>query len=873
MNGDDALDYSVKLCAKKGIPGHYVALTASLPSDYLKELKIIADRKNIGFERIYNPQKWSHDGAAKTLSIKLAQGVLVVSGPLRYRLQDNRKYKKNSFGIRIILKHDIDSGNNIIQAEQKLSFQFIPHASIPVNIEEYANMGFEDQKENDGKGGWTDQGSANDLKGFPVGKRKFEGILFQITDPENNFGKSCIVLKGRARPSFPQKQEVILKKPQAAKFLYILHATAWTPPAGEKVGTVAVEYDYVQLVEKEQSTKDIISGTDVGNFWTPKDMTNGKVVWKGNNLSSTVGLYMSRIELNGEKVKKIILTSTNSAVWMIVGLTLSDILTEQPVINAKIIREDQNYVSFPTQMDMDIKPGSILDFSYMLDAPSGKYDFVKSVGDHFEFENAPGKNVRFYGVNIAQGLHFMNKENTRRMLARIAAMGYNIIRLHHFDKTITVHSQSGSFNLNAEYMDKIDFLISECKKMGLYITLDLFTSRNILPGEIQGTGNRSFSSPEYKALMFVHEPAMKNFENHAKILLTHTNPYTGLAWKDDPSIAMLSLVNENTITVTHKASKFISEMYDSKFYEYLKEKNISANTENMEQLWIKFLSDIYKRAFYRMRNFIDEMDIKFPITDQNYYTNIATTLMRKEYDYVDIHFYNSHPVYLGKHHNVPLQVSNAYMTELLTGSLKNMFTARLYHKPFSISEWDFVSPNEYNIEGAFLTGAYAAAQDWTALCRFCFGFGEWTMKQQSPLIHNFAIANDPLRCLSERTAVLFFLRRDVKASTRNYPIVILKDYIPKNHSEYYPDILKNLGFLGKTGTLIVDSQKKFILPENTSAAIIISKSTNDTINTTLPLLSVEQAKNKLDLSRNIFTNDTGQLNIDSANGKFIVSTP
>jgi hypothetical protein len=62
-----------------------------------------------------------------------------------------------------------------------------------ISLREAANMGFADPVARDGKGGWTDQGPRNDLAPFPVGKRLFGVVPFEILSPASNGGRSCVV--------------------------------------------------------------------------------------------------------------------------------------------------------------------------------------------------------------------------------------------------------------------------------------------------------------------------------------------------------------------------------------------------------------------------------------------------------------------------------------------------------------------------------------------------------------------------------------------------------------------------------------------------------------------------------------------------------
>ena len=112
----------------------------------------------------------------------------------------------------------------------------------------------------------------------------------------------------------------------------------------------------------------------------------------------------------------------------------------------------------------------------LLDAPAGKYGFVKAKGDHFEFEKRPGEKVRFFGINY-QNVPGTDRDDIRRSLDEYAATGYNLIRIHHFDKHMVDKETKNSLNMKADIFDRLDFFLAEAAKRGIYLTLDLFTSR------------------------------------------------------------------------------------------------------------------------------------------------------------------------------------------------------------------------------------------------------------------------------------------------------------------------------------------------------------------------------------------------------------
>jgi len=84
----------------------------------------------------------------------------------------------------------------------------------------------------------------------------------------------------------------------------------------------------------------------------------------------------------------------------------------------------------------DIEKGSALDFSGLLDGPRE----TRAAGRRqrqFAFEDGPGKPVRFYGVNLSSRANFLDKPSCRRLADRLAACGYNSVRIHHHDGLLT----------------------------------------------------------------------------------------------------------------------------------------------------------------------------------------------------------------------------------------------------------------------------------------------------------------------------------------------------------------------------------------------------------------------------------------------------
>ena len=788
-----------------------------------------------------------------TLKINLSDATV-------FMVQDNRVYKTDIFELRIRFKNS-NAGQKY---EMEFTMEFIPFAETPVALNSAANMGFADPVADDGKGGWTDQGPKNDLSAMTSRPIVSGNVRFSILDPETNGGKSCIVLKGAARPYFPVDAEIVLDKPVKAKYLYLLHAVAWEGKDDTPVGKVTVEADGL-FVDKEIISKEILCGRNVSNFWNPRWIPEAEIAWTAKNKSAKIGLYATPISLAGGTVRKLRFTSYGKSVWMIVGATLSDcppaLEKEYPVV----ITANKDRIPVSTEPRLT-KKGSAIDFSFLMDAPAGKYGFVKAVGDHFEFEKRPGEKVRFFGINY-QNVPGTDRDDIRRSLDEYAATGYNLIRIHHFDNHMVDKETKNSLNMKADIFDRLDFFLAEAAKRGIYLTLDLFTSRGIFPNEIEGfpvppSGN------EYKALLFVNEAAMQNFEEYARRLMNHVNPYTGRAWKEEPSIVGISLVNEDTMySMSINFSPRVHKLYMEKFNEWCKEKGRKITPFNKNAEWDRFLSESYITGWNRMKALCKEIGIRQPLTDQNFCNFYSVVLHRNMYDYADSHFYVWHPTAVGNGSpfRVPLRfISTSVIPE--TDGFFPLLPARLLNKPYWISEWDFCSANRFNVEGSFLVGAYSAAQDCTTLLRFCSrdGFGTQNHKR-IPMI--FFDGTNPMLNLGERAASLLFLRGDVAVSKARYPILINNE-MQADEQKYYPRKSERLALLGKTGTVITEAPAaEFTDGAETVLDLRAGASGNGKTVTQADFIQ------KMNLDRDEFTNDTKELQLNRKTGSFKAVTP
>ena len=425
-----------------------------------------------------------------------------------------------------------------------------------------------------------------------------------------------------------------------------------------------------------------------------------------------------------------------------------------------------------------IEAGSALDFSCMgfTDAPSGKYGWMKNVGSHFEFEGRPGKPVRLYGVNLCGTANFPTHEEAEMMVMRFKRLGYNAIRFHHHDSG-TVKGSADGLTLSKENMDKFDYLLATAIREGFYLTTDLFVSRNhVIKWRHIGVDRDGLVDMQlFKALCALYDPAFENWCAYSRNFLNHVNPYTGRAYKDEPALSLISLINEGGLfmgwgreTATDERVReawrkwvLAKRAADPTFYLDADPDNVPKGTYNAA--FALFMGEMEAKMVARMKAFLRSIGCKALLTNDNCGPHFAPLQRASaEYDYVDDHFYVDHPQFLEQRWRLPSRCGNR--NPILTPVLPpcRLGFTRMADKPFTVTEWNFSGPGMFRGVGGILTGAVAALQDWDGMWRFAYGHSrEDCLENPKHAPGYFNLGTDPLGQASDRASICLFLRGDI----------------------------------------------------------------------------------------------------------------
>jgi hypothetical protein len=201
---------------------------------------------------------------------------------------------------------------------------------------------------------------------------------------------------------------------------------------------------------------------------------------------------------------------------------------------------------FPFLISYDA-PDNAVGMAHLLDAPAGKHGFVRVEDGRFVDDKG---RVRLHATNLTGPANFPTHAQADKLADRLARFGINCVRLHYFDAEYGnfmtpvetgIFGKGGAlpkafsadpaqpFKLDPAMLERQDYLIAALKKRGIYVNVNLHVAR--FP----------------KGLSFFDPLMIASEKEYARQLLTRVNPYTGLAYTDDPCVAVIEINNENAL--------------------------------------------------------------------------------------------------------------------------------------------------------------------------------------------------------------------------------------------------------------------------------------------------------------------------------------
>jgi hypothetical protein len=446
----------------------------------------------------------------------------------------------------------------------------------------------------------------------------------------------------------------------------------------------------------------------------------------------------------------------------------------------------------PFTMEHRAADSSSLDLSFLLDAPAGRHGFARVRDGHLV--RGDGARLRLWGVHFTDwsrgSVMLPPKEDAPMWAGTLARYGINCVRLHFLDLDAPrgiIATGNDSRRFDAQQLDRLDFLVAELKKRGIYIDMNLNVGRSYRAGD---------SVPDFDRIrwakgMTLYDPRLIALQKeYARMLLTHVNPYTGLAYRDEPAMAIVEILNENAVWVGFSATPFYDAQLTTLYNEWLARNLSPAEVARLREITgvaagapvprlkgpeagaaprerflaeSRFIVDVETRFYGGMASYLrDSLGVRVPITataDHGHSSSSYPMLMSlSKLDIVDGHTYWQHP-------GSPPPVNTPMVNDPLHSTVVKLSRTAVAGKPYTVSEFNHPFPNEWAAEGIPIVAAYGAFQDWDAIMVYTFEPKRdpaWKSYVGDP----FDVSLDPVRMTQMATGALAFLRGDVQPAGR-----------------------------------------------------------------------------------------------------------
>ena len=444
--------------------------------------------------------------------------------------------------------------------------------------------------------------------------------------------------------------------------------------------------------------------------------------------------------------------------------------------------------SEPSDWPISFDRSQLPDLSYLNRAhgPAGSHGRVLAKGEDLYFED--GTRARFWGTNVtARALFQSSRSSIQREAARLARLGYNLVRIHHHDSPwvepniFAPGKDTGT--ISDESFRRICEWVEALKAQGIYVWLDLHVGRKMKKGD-RVTGWQELPEGDPHGFVFINPDLQARFQRFASDYLGRINAQSGLAFARDPAIAAVLISNENDLT-KHFGNAFLPaqgrpahwKMFRSLALPFIhrsrlpKEESLRTWQPGPAKIVLNELEHLF---FQRAKREIRELGYEGLIATSSSWGHSSQSSLPSltTGDIIDVHSYGE-PGALGRN---PAKEPNF---------IHWISSAQVRGYPLTVSEWNIPPPIDDRYAAPTYVASLAAHQGWDAV--LLYAHQQYSTDQGAQKRNKWSCADDPALGAQLPAAALLFRRADVRQAQNTISIAATKQQFfgqelsPKTH--------------------------------------------------------------------------------------------
>lgn len=409
-----------------------------------------------------------------------------------------------------------------------------------------------------------------------------------------------------------------------------------------------------------------------------------------------------------------------------------------------------------------------------LEKPAGKHGRVLRDAEGDLVYN--GRPIKLWGLNVCYASCAPDKELADKRAGFYAKNGINTVRLHKYADGAGwagIQSEESFVEFDEAGLDRLDYFIAQLKNAGIYVKLSSTFGVKLGPADRkyvpymdefgQLRNGRGRVSTGHGSVFLSTELQSMQIEQIVR-LLKHKNPYTGLTYAEDPAIVLVEMFNEdsalfygtmgrlqNIPTLRKRGSEMFTKWLKARYGT--KEKLLEAwgdaalDSFGHEKLtgekwedntivpagnpWYWDPAQLEGSQAFRKRRLLDTAQFLYELQN-HFYDRYLAAIRAAGYEGEVMasnwqagraysHYLNLHSDYrigLIDRHNYfggggGSKINNNTMLRVPGSGSLSSGMQQVVDRPFSLSEWIHVAPNEWGMEGPAIIGAYGMGlQGW-----------------------------------------------------------------------------------------------------------------------------------------------------------------
>ena len=457
---------------------------------------------------------------------------------------------------------------------------------------------------------------------------------------------------------------------------------------------------------------------------------------------------------------------------------------------------------------------------------------------------------------------FPAKIQSEAIAQKTAALGFNLVRLHHLDNPRPGYgifdqeqmtNYRNTLSLDRELMDRMDYFIHCLCKNGVYIYFDGITLRKFLANDGVPSYDNLTDGIKGSAFVINNKILQEKQKEYFLLFWNHYNPYRKMKYKDDPAIIMSSIINESDLFTHGNLNHHFPEPYRNDFMSLWTDWSVhsgikSTFTEAETHDTAHFKVDIMSDYFSQMKVFLQNLKPGLLVCGTTwFYKYLALHKSYLKMDYIATHGHFSKSEYLMDPQNNK------------THPAVRLSIARQSGKPLIHEEWGaWNGMYDRSASIAFRTACISMLDHEGSIY-----FAMYHAYKAEPQIFACNAMLDPAKSFIFPVLNLMLLRRDLQINPRKIMYLMTDDLLYGNNCEaltidnickVYPGF-EYAGFYGR-------AEMTLSIPQKYESNTVIIKPGETAPNlpdkNTYPLISgsgevINYYKDKYFLVRNLFT--------------------